>query len=170
MNAEQAFDLYHQAVYRFVYRLTLRKAIAEDITQECFLAFLRNPGRFDGKRGNLKTYLFAIARNLVLKDYRDHRAEVLLEEEDPPILAEVQSTQEISTAVAEAVSGLPPLQQEAVVLFEYEGFTLDEIAEVTAADIGTIKSRLHRGRERLKRTLAPYKPRKKAVGDIHGTT
>jgi RNA polymerase sigma-70 factor (ECF subfamily) len=45
--------------------------VAEDITQECFLALMRAPERFDPDRGNLKTYLFAIARNLTLKNYRD---------------------------------------------------------------------------------------------------
>ena len=166
VNAEQAFDQYHRAVYRFVYRLTLSPDTAEDITQECFLAFLRAPGRFDRARGTVKTYLFAIARNLVLKDYRDNRAEVAMEQEDATAgIADPRTGQEISSAVAQAVAALPPLQQEALVLFEYEGFTLEEIAQVSGADVGTIKSRLHRARERLKRTLAPYKK----VGDLHGT-
>jgi RNA polymerase sigma-70 factor (ECF subfamily) len=50
------------------------------------------------------------------------------------------------------------LQREAVVLFEYEGFTLDEIAKLVGADVGTVKSRLHRARERLRRVLAPVAP------------
>ncbi len=165
MTAEQAFDQYHQAVFRFAYRLTLRADTAEDITQECFLAFLRARGRFDGTRGTVKTYLFAIARNLVLKDYRDNRAVVQFgEDQAAPIHDPRQGNQELSTLVAQAVAALPPLQQEALVLFEYEGFTLEEIAQVAGADVGAIKSRLHRARERLKRTLAPYR-----VGDIHGT-
>lgn len=166
MNAEQAFDQYHQAVFRFVYRLTLRPDIAEDITQECFLAFIRAPGRFDRTRGSVKTYLFAIARNLALKDYRDNRAMVPLDDgaEAPPVF-DPQGNQEIAALVAQAVAGLPAMQQEALVLFEYEGFTLEEIAQVTSADVGTIKSRLHRARERLKRTLAPLRK----VGDAHGT-
>jgi RNA polymerase sigma-70 factor (ECF subfamily) len=150
VTPEQAFDTHHLAVFRFAYRLTRRADLAEDITQECFLAFLRAPGRFDQSRGGLKTYLFAIARNLALKDYRDRFAEAPLEDR-----AEERLNPDLAAAVEQAVADLPALQQEALVLFEYEGFTLEEIAEVAGADVGTIKSRLHRARERLKRTLAP---------------
>jgi RNA polymerase sigma-70 factor (ECF subfamily) len=58
--------------------------------------------------------------------------------------------------VREAVAGLPPLQREAIVLFEFEGLALNEIAEVVGADVGAVKARLHRARERLKNTLRQY--------------
>jgi DNA-directed RNA polymerase specialized sigma24 family protein len=54
----------------------------------------------------------------------------------------------------------------AIALFEYEGLTLEEIAQVTGADTGTIKSRLHRARERLKRILAPYRKESNAHGTV----
>jgi RNA polymerase sigma-70 factor, ECF subfamily len=57
--------------------------------------------------------------------------------------------------VRAAVEALPPLQREAVVLFEYQEMSLVDIAAVCDVDVGTVKSRLHRGRERLRRTLAP---------------
>jgi RNA polymerase sigma-70 factor (ECF subfamily) len=72
VTPEDAFDQYSQAVYSFLYRLTRREDLAEDLTQEAFLAFVRAPERFDPARGNAKTYLFSIARNLALKQYRDH--------------------------------------------------------------------------------------------------
>ena len=152
MTPQQAFDSYGRAVHGFAYRLTRRADLADDITQECFLALLRAPGRFDAERGAAKTYLFAIARNLVRKHYRDERPEDELE--DNP--AEAFSP-DLAVAVEQAVAALPVLQQESIVLFEYEGFTLEEIARVTGTDTGTIKSRLHRARERLKRILAPYR-------------
>ena len=156
MTPREAFDKYHQAVYRFAYRLMAREDLAEDITQECFLAFVRNPQRYDASRGPLKTYLFAIARHLALKQYRDQRPDELLEE-DAMGGAGPEGAWEISSAVARAVAELPQLQREAVVLFEYEGFTLEEIASVVSADVGTVKSRLHRARERLRRSLAAYR-------------
>jgi RNA polymerase sigma-70 factor, ECF subfamily len=159
VTPEQAFDTYHQAVFRFAYRLTRRADLAEDITQECFLAFLRTPGRFDPSRGCLKTYLFGVARNLVWKEYRDRPDDAPLE--DCP---EERLSADVAVAVEQAIASLPELQQEALVLFEYEGFTLEEIAQVAGADVGTIKSRLHRARERLKRTLAPSGRRGKAYG------
>jgi RNA polymerase sigma-70 factor (ECF subfamily) len=63
---------------------------------------------------------------------------------------------ERSAAVQEAVASLPPLQREALILFEYEGESLAEIARIVGADTGTVKARLHRARERLRRALAPW--------------
>lgn len=152
MTPQQAFDTYHRAVHAFAYRLTRSADIADDITQECFLAFVRAPRRLDASRGTLKTYLFAIARNLALKHYRDERPEDPLEDSPSESFSPV-----LALAVEQAVSSLPVLQRESIVLFEYEGLTLEEIAQVTGADVGTVKSRLHRARERLKRILAPHR-------------
>jgi RNA polymerase sigma-70 factor (ECF subfamily) len=63
--------------------------------------------------------------------------------------------EEAAVAVRTAVEALPPLQREAVVLFEYQEMSLADIAAVCDVDVGTVKSRLHRARERLRRTLAP---------------
>ena len=156
MTPESVFDELHEPVFRFLYRMTHRADIAEDLTQECFLALMRHPERFDASRGDMRTYLFGIARNLALKHYRDHRPEVALDDFDAPAAA-VISGPELASAVEQAIGGLPPLQQEAVILFEYEGFTLEETARVAGTDVGTVKSRLHRARARLKRALAPYR-------------
>jgi RNA polymerase sigma-70 factor (ECF subfamily) len=157
LSPKQAFEQYHRAVFSFSYRLTRREDLAADITQECFLALLRAPNRFDEERGNMKTYLFSIARNLALKQYRDHRAEEPLDDSDGPEAIDAGGSVEVATAVSMAVAGLPLLQQEALILFEYEGATLEEVAQIVAADVGTVKSRLHRARERLRRTLAPLR-------------
>ena len=156
MTPREAFDTYHQAVYRFVYRLTGREDLAEDITQECFLAFVRAPERYDRARGTVKTYLFGIARHLALKQYRDDREHAQLDDGDVATV-EAEGGWEVAAAVARAVGELPQLQQETLILFEYEGFTLEEVAGVVGADVGTVKSRLHRARERLRRSLAAYR-------------
>jgi len=157
VTAEEAFDRYHEAVFRFIYRLTGRADAAEDITQDCFLAFVRAPERFDESRGTVKTYLFSIARNLALKEYRDHRAEVQCDSAEFRSGCDQCRDFEISGAVEDAVGKLPSMQQEALILFEYEGCTLAEIAEIVGADAGTVKSRLYRAREHLKKALAPYR-------------
>jgi RNA polymerase sigma-70 factor (ECF subfamily) len=72
---------------------------------------------------------------------------------------------DVAAAVASAVAELPVLQREALVLFQYEGATLEEIARIAGADVGTVKSRLHRARERLRRVLAAYRK----VGNAHGS-
>jgi len=157
VTAEEAFDRYHAAVFRFIYRMTRRSDAAEDITQDCFLAFVRTPERFDHTRGTAKTYLFSIARNLAMKEYRDHREEVPIAASDDPPGDDPQRDFEVSCAVEDAIGQLPSLQQEALILFSYEGCTLEEIAEIAGVDTGTVKSRLYRARAQLKKTLAPYR-------------
>jgi len=81
--------------------------------------------------------------------------------EEPPVPVREQPLrrlldEELSQKVKEAVSNLTPLQREALVLFEYEGLALSEIAEVVGTDVGAVKARLHRARERLRNTLGPY--------------
>jgi RNA polymerase sigma-70 factor, ECF subfamily len=164
VEPEEAFDRYHAAVFSFAYRLTRRADAAEDITQECFLSVIRAPDRYDTARGNMRTFLFAITRNLSLKYYRDRGPEPV-DLEDAPASADPRPLLDVSTAVARAITALPHLQREALVLFEYEGATLEEIAQIVNADTGTVKSRLHRARERLRRELAPYRN----VRGIRGT-
>jgi len=165
MTPKRAFDEYHQAVYSFAWRLTGRPDVAEDITQECFLVLLRSPERFDPQRGSMKVYLFAVARNLALKQYRDDRAGEPLEDSDGLVAIDPRESLDVASAVGAAVASLPRLQQEALILFEYEGVRLEEIAQIVGAEVGTVKSRLHRARERLRRMLAMYR----SVEREHGT-
>jgi RNA polymerase sigma-70 factor, ECF subfamily len=166
MTPEQAFDLYHRAIYSFAYRLTRRPAVAEDLTQECFLALLRAPHRFDPARGSMKVYLFSITRNLALKQYRDDPGERRIEESKDLAAADPWRSIEVLSAVSAAVAALPLLQREALVLFEYEGMSIEEIAVIVGAEVGTVKSRLHRARERLRRVLAAYREVAKTNGTV----
>jgi RNA polymerase sigma-70 factor (ECF subfamily) len=156
VNVQDAFDQYHRAVFRFAFRLTGSAGAAEDITQECFLALLRAPERFDPARGPLKTYLFAIARNLALSSRRQNWREDALDDSPEAAVSDGSDRLDLAQAVARAVTSLTAPQREVLVLFEYEGFTLEEIGAVVEADVGTVKSRLYRARERLKKVLAPY--------------
>jgi DNA-directed RNA polymerase specialized sigma24 family protein len=60
--------------------------------------------------------------------------------------------------VAQAVAALPPLQREALILAEYEEMSLEQMVQLTGADLAAVKSRLHRARENLRRMLAPLMP------------
>ena len=167
MTPEAAFDRYSQTVYSFVYRLTHREDAAEDVAQETFLALVRAPERFDADRGTMKTYLLSIARNLALKQYRDrHGEEQWDDQDDAPPAIDPRGALEVGAAVGAAVESLPPLQREALILFEYEGVTLEELAQIVEADVGTVKSRLHRARARLRRVLAPYGRGGKVYGTV----
>ena len=156
---QTAFDQHKDAVYRFAWRMSGSTAAAEDITQDVFVGLLRHPDRFDPARGTLRAFLLGIARNLALKHWRStHRFEPLDEE---TVVAEVfdPDPSDIGEAVGRAVRALRPLQREVVILAEYEGLTLAEIARAVDADVGTVKSRLHRARENLRRMLASLRSR-----------
>jgi RNA polymerase sigma-70 factor (ECF subfamily) len=155
---QAAFEQHKDVVYRFAWRMS-GPAAAEDITQDVFVSLLRHPDRFDPARGTLRALLLGIARNLALKRWRsEHRFEPLDEES---MAAEVLDFDrlDVGEMVGQAVRALGPLQREVVILAEYEGLTLAEIARTVDADVGTVKSRLHRARESLRRMLAPLRSR-----------
>jgi RNA polymerase sigma-70 factor (ECF subfamily) len=153
----EAFSQHKDSVYRFAWRMTRSPAAAEDIAQEVFLSLLGKPERFDPARGALRPFLLGVARNLSLKRWReDNRWGELLDDQfvAQPVDPDGRETEEI---VAGAVRALPPLQREALILAEYEGLSLEEIAQAVEAEVGTVKSRLYRARENLRRMLAPLK-------------
>jgi RNA polymerase sigma-70 factor (ECF subfamily) len=157
------YQRHRDAVYRFAYRLTGSVLAAEDVTHDCFLSLIKSPARFDPSRAGLRTYLFAAARNLSYKHLRPSGSEVTLDDlttepsgpdREQPLRQLLD--EELSAQVQRAVASLPPLQREALVLFEYEELSLAEIALVTGAETGVVKSRLHRARVKLRQLLAPY--------------
>ncbi|HEV2645169.1 MAG TPA: RNA polymerase sigma factor [Acidobacteriaceae bacterium] len=156
------FERYRDIVFRLAYRLTDEHA-AEDITQDCFLGLLGHANHFDPAKGSLRTYLYGAVRNLARKHYWLHQGDVELddESEDPsfvaePIAARLLLQHETSELIHQAVVALPLAQREALVLFQYEELSLSEIATILAIDVGTVKSRLHRARSHLRKTLSPY--------------
>ena len=157
------YERHRATIFRFSYRLCGSVEAAEDITHDCFLSLIKKPDNFLPDRGALRTYLFSAARNLWLKQLRNSGRETAMDEfaEDQFIAAGREPLRELlddelSVKVQEAVSSLPPLQREALILFEYEGLALNEIASMVGTDVGAVKSRLHRARERLRNTLRPY--------------
>ena len=159
----QIYERHRDSVFRFAYRLSGSVEVAEDITHDCFLGVLRQPANFRPGRATLRSYLLGAARNLWLKQLRMQDREIELEDITEPKfesglrgpLREVLDD-ELTSAVKQAVSDLPPMQREALVLFEYEGLALNEIADIVGADVGAIKARLHRARQGLRSSLATY--------------
>lgn len=151
-------SLYHRyrtPLYRFAYRLTGSTAAAEDVVQECWVVALES-GRYDLERSP-RAYLFGVARNLAFTRWRAAGREC---SEDAGAEADGGPFEDVlalerSEAVARAIGGLPALQREALILFEYEDLSLEEIAQVAGVEIGAVKARLHRARETLRRQLAP---------------
>jgi RNA polymerase sigma-70 factor (ECF subfamily) len=159
----ELYERHRSAVFRFAYRLSGTVETAEDITHDCFLSLIKKPENFIPTRASLRTYLLSAARNLWLKQLRKFGRELALDDFDDDRFVAVTREplgrlldDELALAVKEAVSSLPPLQREALVLFEYEGLTLSEIATMVGTDIGAVKARLHRARTQLRGILQPY--------------
>jgi RNA polymerase sigma-70 factor, ECF subfamily len=151
-----AYRDHKDAIYRFAWRMTGSTEAAEDILQECFLSLLRSSNGYVVDRGSLRAFLFGVARNLGRKRWRSEQRWVSVIEDD--FVAEPLDPGAGQTAdlVAKAVQSLPPLQREALVMFEYEELSLEEIARAAEVEVGTVKARLSRARENLRRMLAPY--------------
>ena len=152
------YERYRLPLFRFAWRLTGSVGAAEDLVQDCFVDLFR--GGYDAARGSLRTYLYAAVRNLARKHFRrigrEDPADDFEEAEDgsrSPLEALV--SRQTSDEVNQAVEALPLLQREVLVLFEYEELPLDEIAKIVGAEVGAVKSRLHRARERLRQALVP---------------
>ncbi|MEP6602216.1 MAG: RNA polymerase sigma factor [Nitrospirota bacterium] len=153
----QVFREHKDSVYAFAYRMTNSAAAADDLTQDCFLELFRRPERFDPARGSLRNYLFGMVRKLALKRWRrENRFRPL--DDEVPLRRTDDAPPDAALAVAVAIQSLSPLQREALILFAYEGLTLEETATITKSDIGAVKSRLHRARNSLRQTLAPFHP------------
>ena len=159
----ELYDRYRQPIFRFAYRLLGSAELAEDVTHDCFLSLIRKPENFRPERASLKTYLYAASRNLALKHFRNQGREAGIDEltqepQESPRRGPLRRLldEELADQVREAVFNLPPLQREALILFEYEGLSMNEVAEIAGTDAGAIKARLYRAREGLRRSLKPY--------------
>ena len=162
---EEAFTFlyrrYQAALYRFALRMTGNAWAAEEIVQDVFMTLMRDPRKYDSTRGSLGGFLYGVARNRVMKHLERLPREVPLEEKNedgtgagvvlqdastPAIWAERRERVE---QIRAAVLGLPTEFREAVVLCELEELSYEEAAQVAGCPIGTIRSRLHRGRALL---------------------
>lgn len=163
------------ALYRFALQMSGSAVVAEDITQEVFLALLRGECGFNPERGSLSGYLFGIARKLVLRQMERGRADVALdsdaEETALPELAVKDDTladlthREGIEALRRAVAALPRRYREVVVLCDLEEVDYADAAAALGCPIGTVRSRLHRARALLLEKLNKERP-KQAVGAL----
>ena len=156
-------SLYHVAL-----RLTRNRAEAEDVVQEAFLRAFRSFHRFNPGT-NCRAWLFTILRNVFLNRVRTQGREVLeaemggldnLEWTGEPGVDRNPEEQFLQTMlhgdVDRALTALPLPFREAVMLVDIEGLTYREVAEVLSCPIGTVMSRLSRGRALLRRALARF--------------
>lgn len=152
----------HRDVYGFALHMTGSPAAAEDVTQETFMAVMRDAGRFDPERATAIAWLCGIARNhvrrrldrerptLSLDDVNGH-AELAGPNQDP--VADLTRAQDIDT-LRRAVGSLPLRYREAVLLCDLQELSYQDAATAAGCAVGTIRSRLHRARALLASKLS----------------
>src|SRR5689334_8453343 len=151
-------------VYRLAYRLTGNRHDAEDLTQEVFVRVFRSlssytPGTFEGWLHRITTNLFldTVRRKARIRfEALPDDAERLASKERGP--AQVYDDTHLDGDVQRALDALPPDFRAAVVLCDLEGLSYEEIAATLGIKIGTVRSRIHRGRTQLREALAHRSP------------
>ena len=158
----RAYDEHSRGVYTAAYRILGDATLAQDVVQDVFLRVWRRPGTFDAKRGDLGPYLRMMARSRALDLWRESQAagrasdrlKVAVAQDPPRDEADRPSAQaelrEDGATVRAAVRRLPDAQREAVVMAYWGGLTADEIARRIEVPLGTAKSRIRLGLEKLR--------------------
>lgn len=160
---DEVYDRFGRMVYNLAFRLAGNREEAADLTQETFLRIFRHLGGFAG-RSALKTWIFRIALNHCRERlYRRSLETLSLDEEgenEGTLLADpARGPEELALAsderrrVSEGLARLPHAYREAVILRDLEGLSYDEIAEVLGVRVGTVRSRIARGRDQLRLQL-----------------
>jgi RNA polymerase sigma-70 factor (ECF subfamily) len=157
----ELYRRYQAPLFRFALRMAGNRWAAEEIVQDVFMTLMHDPKKFDVERGTLGGYLYGIARNRIMKHQERLPRELPLDleveegnatlakwsdEKTPAQWAELKQRREM---VRHAVMQLPVEFREAIVLCELEELSYEEAAAALECPIGTIRSRLHRGRALL---------------------
>ena len=153
------FDRHYESVARFFHN-KVNESVASDLIQNTFLGCVEARERFRGQ-SSFRTFLFAVARNLLHKHYREHqgpRGRIDFGEvtacDLAPTASAVMRAHEEKQLLLQALRRVPIECQEAMELLYWEKLTVVEIAEVFGIPVGTVKTRLHRGRRLLEEQMA----------------
>jgi RNA polymerase sigma factor (sigma-70 family) len=162
---EDIVRVHSARVYRLAYRLTGNPHDAEDLTQEVFVRVFRSlssytPGTFEGWLHRITTNLFLDSarrkQRIRFEGLADEMAHRLPGSEPTP--AQAFDDSHLDDDVQAALKALPPEYRAAVVLCDIEGFSYEEIAATLGVKLGTVRSRIHRGRAQLRSALEHRRP------------
>ncbi len=158
----QIYDRYHRQVFTLALRILGDHVLAEDTTQEVFLALWRDPSKFDPAKGGFASWLLSLAHHRSVDGVRREesqrrRRDRLAELEPPALLGEDPADKALERVVGadvrSALSELPAVQREALTLAFFGGYTQREVAALTGAPLGTVKTRMLAGMRRLRQIL-----------------
>ncbi|HEU0184833.1 MAG TPA: RNA polymerase sigma factor [Blastocatellia bacterium] len=158
-------------IYRFALRMSGSETVAEDVTQEVFMTLAQGNGSYDSSRGSFSAYLYGVARNQVLRrlekdrflsPIHEHEEEEGRESPTPESLMTLNdplgdlTRKEMIASVRQAVLALPAHYREAVVLCDLHEMSYAEASAALGCAVGTVRSRLSRGRALLVEKLRAY--------------
>lgn len=155
----EIYRRYHTIVYRFARMMSGSPTIAEDVTQETFTSLLRDLRRYEPDRGSLSTYLYGVARNVTrARLRREHRfVRLELPEDMEPVSARDPSTvfeqSQNRMRLRQIIAELPSRYREVIILCGLHGLSYAEVASILGTPVGTVRSRLSRGRQAIAKRL-----------------
>lgn len=160
-SLEILYDRYRTMAYALALRITSEPGLAEDVVQDAFLGAWRNANRYAEAKGSVRNWLLAIVHHRAIDLLRRRRADTTLVADDelpPPVLTLPDIWPEVlgrlhAGDVRAAMRRVPGVQRQALELAYFEGLTQREIADRTAAPLGTVKSRIRLGLLALRREL-----------------
>jgi RNA polymerase sigma-70 factor (ECF subfamily) len=161
---DDLYGRFRRPAFALARRILADDVLAEDVVQEVFLSVWRDPGAFDRGRGTVAAWLLAVvhhkAVDAVRREESQRRRQTAAEEElalDEPMarrdVEEEAWSRVVADEVRSALGALNPLQREALTLAYYGGYTQREVAALTGAPLGTVKTRMLAGMRRLKQEL-----------------
>jgi RNA polymerase sigma-70 factor, ECF subfamily len=161
-------------VFGIAYRFVGRVDEAEDLTQDIFVKVFQSLDRYRESDGAFSTWVGTVARNHAIDQYRRRREERARRIEDPAVLDTVADGQEsalrtleredVKRLVHRGLRALPPDLREPLVLCDLQGLSYDEVAAALQIPLGTVKSRINRGRVELARRLMSARRRMEGAG------
>jgi RNA polymerase sigma-70 factor, ECF subfamily len=162
---EVLYDRYARVVYSFALRIVGDQQVAEELLQEVFFRAWQQGSSFRSSRGSFITWLLSITHNMAIDEVRKRRRRPQKSDNDDPetALAGVpdagQDVEEevwlgtLRETISAAMETLPPAQREAIELAYFRGLTQREIADLTGEPLGTIKTRMRLGMQKLRDQL-----------------
>ena len=173
---DDLYERFRRPAFALARRILGDDTLAEDVLQEVFLSVWRDPAAFDRGRGSVASWLLAVvhhkAVDAVRREESQRRRQVLAEQDlalEAPIstrdVEEEAWTRVVADQVRTAMGVLSPPQREALTLAYYGGYTQREVAALTGAPLGTVKTRMLKGMRRLKDELGTS-PGAGAIDDV----
>ena len=147
---EQVFEQHFDGVYGYLAR-RIGPDLARDLASETFAAGFAARRKYDARRGEPRPWLFGIAQNLLRRHYRDEERRLAALAQLEPGSSEAAFQEE--SRLAAALAALPVEERDALLLFAWADLSYEQVAETLALPLGTVRSRLHRARRRLRTAL-----------------